>query len=238
MKHVVVSFYNDVLPPDIAELQRKIFNHFDIAFEQYKFPVGVQHDTAIDNYLTNIIDKTWDFVSIFDVDCIPLNHNVIINALKKIENGNTLYGNVQCTHSLEENTIKSPPYVGPMFCNFSRKVYEEAKHKSFGYNLYPNPDGHILEADVGEVFTRENEKRGVNVIYSYPTKVNKSGWNKPTIWNYDGGFGYPKFGWGWGTEYDSDTYHNFQIRISEKLFDNISPQELFREYCNSILYGK
>jgi len=235
MKHVVVSFYNERLPSDIVELQRKVFNHFNVELEQYKFPENGDHATGIHYYLDNVIDKSWDFISIFDVDCVPFECDVITRALKHIEDENTLYGNAQVSNCLETNKYRAPPYIGPMFCNFSRKVYEETPHKSFGFTLYPNPDGHVIEADVGEVFTRENEKRGVKIVYSYPTKVHKSGWNKPTLWDYDGSFGGRKFGSGWGTEYDSGTYHNFQIRISEKLYGDTSPQDLFRNYCKKLI---
>ena len=84
MKHVIVSFYNDRLPSDIPELQKKVFNHFNIELEQYKFWENGDHATGIHYYLENVIDKNWDFISIFDVDCIPFKEGVIENVLKKI----------------------------------------------------------------------------------------------------------------------------------------------------------
>jgi hypothetical protein len=59
--------------------------------------------------------------------------------------------------------------------------------------------------------TRENEKQGRRLVLSYPIKCQTD-----HTWKYDGYFDYPKFSYGNGTEYESGTFHNFQIRIEFK----------------------
>ncbi len=204
--HKVVSFYHNNLNPDVVRLQKEVFNKLNIKVEQVSF-LGT-HGQAIKDYLESSI---WDSITIFDVDCIPLNSDVIQNAIDII-NDDTIYGNAQVSNSI--------PYAAPSFLSFTRNLWETSIHKSFEGGFYNN-----VEADCAEIFTKENEKQGKKIILSYPYKVNNP------KWKYLGNDEYPPFEYGNGTFFENNTFHNFQIRLQET-------QEQFINFINNFLYEK
>jgi hypothetical protein len=222
MKHKFISFYQNDLPKEIPTFQKKVFDYFNCDLEQVEFTKGVKcHASSIEYYLQNNTD--WDIISIFDVDCVPFKYSFLEKIFKNLTDDNTLYGNAQASNIFDFNLHKSPPFVAPSFINFSYKFWESCKYKSFGFTDYPNPDGKIVEADVAEAFSRECEKDGKKIVLAYPTHCYTD-----HTWQYDGSFGYPKFGYGNATEFESDTYHNFQIRVDDK-------QRHFVPYCKNII---
>ena len=224
MNNKIVSFYGNDLPNEIILLQKKVFNFFEIDVEQIPFKnnlVADRHADAIQDYLNS--ENNWDSITLFDVDCIPINKDCIKRAINYISDNNTIYGNAQASNLYDINPFKTPPFVAPSFLSFSRKVWEESNCKNFRFTHYPNPDGNTTEVDVAEMFSRENEKQGRRLVLSYPTKCETD-----HTWKYDGHFNYPKFSYGNGTEYESGTFHNFQIRIPDK-------QIVFINYCKKIL---
>lgn len=224
MKHKIISFYGDDLPIEIIELQKKVFDLFKIDVEQIPFKNNLdnnRHADSIEDYLNE--NDNWDSITLFDVDCIPIEKNCIEKALDIIKDDKTLYGNAQASNVFDVNPHKTPPFAAPSFLSFTRKFWETSNCKSFRFTHYPNPNGHMTEVDVAEKFTRENEKQGRKIILSYPIKTMAD-----FTWKYDGSFGYKKFNYGNGTEYESGTFHNFQIRIPDK-------QIVFVEYCKKLL---
>jgi hypothetical protein len=225
MKHKVVSFHGNDLPKEIVELQKKVFNKFNIELEQIAFKDDLNNDRhaiAIEDYLKN--NNDWDSITLFDVDCIPIHKDCVEIAKQIISDNNTLYGNAQASNVFDGiDPYKTPPFVAPSFMSFTKKFWEQSNCKDFRFTNYPNPDGFIAQADVGEKFTRENEKQGRRIIIKYPTKC-----LTPHTWTYKGGFGYDEFGYGDGTEFESGTFHNFQIRIPDK-------QLIFINYCKNLL---
>lgn len=224
MKHKIISFYGNDLPKEIIELQKKVFDLFEIEMEQIPFVDNTnpdRHAIAIENYLTS--NNDWDSVTLFDVDCIPIDRDCIKRAIEIIKDDETLYGNAQASNVFDINPYKTPPFAAPSFLSFTRKFWENSNCKNFKFTHYPNPDGHITEVDVAEKFTRENEKQGRKIVLAYPTKTIAD-----FTWQYDGSFGYRKFNYGNGTEFDSGTFHNFQIRVPDK-------QIVFVDYCKKLL---
>jgi len=224
MKHNIVSFYGNDLPNEIVELQKKVFDFFGIEVEQIPFKDNTRNDIhaeAIEEYLENRSD--WDSITFFDVDSVPISHDCITRAIDIISDNNTIYGNAQASNVFDVNPHKTPPFAAPSFLSFTRKLWEESNCKNFKFTHYPNPEGHITEVDVAEQFTRENEKQGRRIVLAYPTKTLTN-----ITWRYDGSFGYKPFGYGNGTEFESGTFHNFQIRVWDK-------QKVFIDYCKKLL---
>ena len=216
--HKIISLYQNNLPQEVINSQRKVFEKFGIELEQICFEGA--HADAISNSLNRL---SWDSISIFDVDCIPITKDCIDRA-KEIINDTTIYGNAQSSNTMAHNVHKSPPYAGPMFLNFNRKLWETSVCKNFNFRRYPNPEGFDVEADVAEVFSRENEKQGRVVKLAYPTHC----YDKNPPWENVGKFGWKPFKFGRGMEYESGTYHNFQIRFTDA-------QQMFIDYCNKVL---
>lgn len=222
MKHRIVSLYKSDLPQEIVQCQKKVFNFLSISLEQIPFEGA--HSWAIEDCIKKYND--WDSITIFDVDCIPLSKNCIDRALKEISDDNTLYGNIQASNTSDINKPRTPPFVAPSFINFTKKFWETSAHKKFDFCWHQNPDGIKMEADVAEVFTIENRKKGRRIVAAYPTRC-------LTVpeWRYLGGHGYEPFDFGVATEFSSETYHNFQIRIPSK-------QKYFIKYCDELIQGK
>lgn len=211
MNHKIVSFFHKNLPTEIVTLQKKVFDKLDIDLIQYEF--DGTHGSAIKNYLDN---NDWDVITLFDVDCIPLEKEAISKILEIVDD-NTIYGNAQVSNDF--------PYAAPSFLSFNRKVYDESPHKYFEGMFYPNEHGDYVEADCSEVFVKENIRIGKKQVLSYPiSTIDKK-------WVYSGNAEYPSFEYGNGTTFDNNTYHNFQIRHSEN-------QNLFIDFVNNFLNEK
>ena len=208
MDYKIVSFYHSNLPLDIVELQKKVFDKLSIPLIQVEF--NSTHGSAIKNYLDN---NAWDKITLFDVDCIPLDNSCIEYA-KNIVDDNTIYGNAQVSNST--------PYAAPSFITFTRNLYESSPYKYFEGAMYPKSNDELVEADCTEVFVKENVKIGKNLILSYPAEC------LIPEWKYIGEEGYPSFEYGNGTTFDNKTYHSFQIRLSEK-------QCIFIDYVKKFL---
>jgi hypothetical protein len=212
MRHEIVSFYFDGLSPSIVRSQKKVFDYLDIPLKQIKF--STTHGNAIDSYLENLTD--WDLITIFDVDCIPLSKKPI-DEIYKYVNDSTIYGNAQISNST--------PYCAPSFISFTKNLYLTSPIKSFEPSFYPDETGKMVEADCGEIFSKENLKNNKKIILSYPKKVLKE------KWFYDGNNEYKKFSFGNGTTYNNDTFHYFQIRFEEHQND-------FIKYVNNFINEK
>lgn len=219
MIHRFVSFYMNNLKPEVLTIQKEVFKKFGVDIEQRLF--SGYHSKAIESFLNN--DKNYDLITILDVDCVPYNNTFLQKIYDNVTDDNTLYGNAQSSNTYPHNIHKSPPFVAPSFLNFKRELYETSNYKNFDFTLYPNPEGVKVEADVAEVFTRENEKQGRVIKLGYPLRS-----LKVQEWEYTGCYGFKPFKFGVGTEFESGMYHNFQIRSWEA-------QEMFINYCRYIL---
>jgi len=225
MNHKIVSFFGNNVPKEIVVLQKKVFDFYEINIEQISFKENTNNDRhaiAIEDYL--VYNNDWDSITLFDVDCIPIKKDCIDIALEYIKDNKTIYGNAQASNLFDINLYKTPPFVAPSFISFTKELWENSNCKSFKFSHYPNPNGYLTEVDVAEMFTRENEKQGNTIVLAYPIKTLTD-----YTWKYDGSFGYKKFSYGNGTEFESGTFHNFQIRVPDK-------QKIFIDYCNKLLY--
>jgi hypothetical protein len=196
MNHKIVSFYHKNLNPEIKLIQKKIFDKLGIELTQVEF--SGSHGSAINDFLNN---NSWDIVTLFDVDSFPLKKEVISEVLSNIDDF-TIYGNAQVSNS--------EPYAAPSFITFTKNLYESSIHKNFDGSMYSDDGKNFYEADCGEIFVKENIKRGVKLILKYPTK------NEIDMeWGFKGNEKFKKFKYGIGTTFESDVYHCFQIRFPE-----------------------
>lgn len=239
MKHLIFSTYEKNLHELdlIKNLQKSVCLKFGVEIEQVEFrrdDPNVTHAMTLFEYLQNQTE-TWDYVTFFDIDCIPISADTIPNALSKVKDKNSIYANIQASNVFDYNLYKTPPFASPSFLTFSYEVWQKtleiwSKNTSlpaqvFDYSgQYQTPEGHFAEADVAEVFSREHQKHNTNVQLAYPIYT----MNDDYTWRYSGHYGDRKFKYGNGTIFESLTYHNFQIRIPDK-------QHNFIKYCNYLL---
>jgi hypothetical protein len=233
MKHIIVSVYQNDLPESISRYQKKVFDYFNIPLEQIVFEnKSEMHSFTMDSLLKSRENQNWDYFTFFDVDCIPIKSDVIEKSLEKISDGKTLYGNAQSSNTYSSNPVKTPPFIAPSFLNISRRLWENYKENYPNYldrdifkfcQQCKNPEGEISESDVAEEFTKENKSIGHNISYSYPIKT----YSNPE-WEFLGGWGHKPFKFGNYTEFESGTFHNFQIRYPQH-------QDFFINYCKKII---
>ena len=220
MIHRFVSFYMDNVNYEVVKLQKEVFKKFDIELEQFQFTKS--HCAAIEDFLNS--DEKYDIITILDVDCIPFCKSFLEKIYFNLKDDNTIYGNAQSSNTYSHNIHKSPPFVAPSFLNFKKNLFETSNYKKFNFTWYPNPDGVNVEADVAEVFTRENEKQGRKIKLAYPIKCHTK-----EEWKYDGSHGFKAFSFGVATEFESGMYHNFQVRFPVE-------QDRFVNYCRKVLF--
>jgi hypothetical protein len=215
--HRIASFYKSDLNSEVVDLQRRIFETLEIPLEQISFEDS--HSEAIDRYLSH---TNFDSVTLFDIDCIPLNKDVVEIA-KALINDETIYGNAQITTYLTPPFVTFP-FVAPSFISFTRNLYETSPEKSFYQTQYPYGSG--FRTDVAEAFVKANLDRGKKMILSYPVE------SRNYKWRFDGDNLYQPFKYGNGTRFDNNTYHEFEIRNGEEGFINYARQ--FLESCRDI----
>ena len=214
--HRIASFYKSDLNSEVVDLQRRIFETLEIPLEQISFEDS--HSEAIDRYLSH---TNFDSVTLFDIDCIPLNKDVVEIA-KALINDETIYGNAQITTYLTPPFVTFP-FVAPSFISFTRNLYETSLEKSFYQTQYPYDSG--FRTDVAEAFVKANLDRGKKMILSYPVE------SRNYKWRFDGDNLYQPFKYGNGTRFDNNTYHEFEIREGIQGFIDYGTN-----FLNSITY--
>lgn len=188
---MIITVYNEVIPRDVVENQRRVFEKFGEKIIQIKPKVWEGHAHAVDKHLLN---NEWNYVIVFDIDCIPLNANVIKEAREWALNNVGLYSVAQ-----NPNHIKgAPDYASPAFIAFSKRTYEYLGKPSFqGTKLW----------DVGGELTHRAREKGLTVKLMYPSHVEIPKWKLK-----DGRM------FGIGTTYENKVYHHFEGRRITKSF--------------------
>ena len=133
-------------------------------------------------------NNDWEYIIVFDIDCIPLDEKIIPETIEWVKNNIGLFSVAQ-----NPNHIKNAPdYASPAFIAFSKKTYDMLGQPSFaGTNKW----------DVGGQFTYEASKLGVEVKMMYPSHV------EIPKWLFKDGTRF-----GIGTTYQNRIYHNFESR--------------------------
>lgn len=132
-------------------------------------------------------------ITIFDIDCIPLKSEVLIDAFNMCKDGLFVFGCAQQANHLLDKNI----YVSPAFITFSYSLYTKLKMPSFIETDH---------SDVGGEFTKNCKKNSINIKMLYPTKVEEPRWKL-------GG----QYLFGLGTTYEDLIYHAFEIRKSHSI---------------------
>lgn len=181
---ISVSFHNGNVSGDLVRAQKAVFDRWGI--DHLQIHTNLQHGEAIDEWLHA---RYWDKVAIFDIDCIPLDPNIMHYAEKAVED--KLLGIAQAA-----NHLTGKVYVGAPFICFSRALWEATGRTSFK---------ETKTEDVAGQFTRVVQAMGHQVEYLLPIHVENP------IWKLDhlGMFGH-------GTTYQKGIYHAFESRYQHE----------------------
>jgi len=207
-----ISFYKDNINPLVLEYQRKVFAHFGMHVDQFKY--GGRHGDAIDMYLRY---HEWDNIAIFDIDCIPLHAEVLNHAEVQIDAG-WLYGAAQKANHIPDSQV----YCSPAFCCFTKEAYERAGKPTFCETQWH---------DVGSHFTNEMVRVGHRAKLLWPTHVENPIWELKGDIKFGHGTTYGKIHTSWlPPDLEEDAiYHAFESRF------NHESTSRFIEKCKQIL---
>lgn len=190
----IVTFYGSNINEEFPKLQQKVFKKFGFKIEQHLCEPWVKHGKHVDDFLNTIEDEN-EIVVLFDIDCIPLNSDIIPKAVKWASENIGIYSMAQTAGWLGFPII----HAAPAFMVFSIKTYNKLGRPSF------------LEtgrSDCGAELTWSARDKGIDIFLMYPTHAE----NPHTL--VENGRGRIKFGH--GTTYNNVIYHAFESRYTRR----------------------
>lgn len=192
-----ITFYADNVDPRIPEMQKKVFETLGMTIHQIKPTKWEGHGGVIDGWLRGNIDALDEneIIILWDIDCIPLNAQIIEEAIKDAGQYK-LVGIAQKASHIPNSII----YAGPAFLAFSIKTY-----KALGCPTFACTN----RSDCAAELTYVAREKGVEVRLLYPSHVEKP------MWQLDGPVMFGK-----GTTFgNNDIYHAFYSRKgNEQMF--------------------
>ena len=184
---MIITFFNQRIAPLIPEYQKKVMDHFNVNIEQIIPQNWGTHAGEVDKYLKET-KRDWEYMVLFDVDCIPLNKDIVNEGIEWSMNNLGLFSVAQYASHIPDSSI----YASPAFLCFSRKTYESLDSPKFIQTH---------RSDCGGELTYEAMKRGYTIELMYPSHVETPKWKLGN-----------KGMFGLGTTYDNKIYHHFEAR--------------------------
>jgi hypothetical protein len=185
-----MTMYWNNIDPAIVRAQADVFRHLGYEIDQRE-RTGLDHGRFLDGCLREVgPDESVLFV---DIDCIPLNADVIERAFTAAEAGGLL-GCAQASAHVDPDRI----YTGPMFVAISRRTWDAIGQPSF----CGTPAG-----DIGQLVHDAAVEAGVAVEYLEPCATGIPQWSLA---------GRTVFGV--GTFYRGGVFHLFQSRDTDYAF--------------------
>lgn len=206
---MIVTFYNEIIDPEIVKAQKSVFDHFDIPIKQIKPETWHGHGGTIDRWIHDVIDTVkspLEPIIILDIDCIPLSRSVMEDAYDFCQKNFGIFSVAQKASHIP----LSPVYAGPAFIAFNAGTYEILGRPTFACTD---------RADCAGELTYKARENGVPIFLLYPSHVEEP------LWDLDGPFKFGK-----GTTYGGRIYHAFYSRKENK--------EMFLKKCKEIIHEK
>ena len=188
---MIVTFYNEVVPKEVATCQKRVFNHFGYEIKQIMPDKWESHAGAIDDFIRS---TPLNVITIFDIDCIPLNERIIQTATSWAKQNTGIFGAAQRASHISDSII----YASPAFMVLSKETYIELGSPSFRTTS---------RGDCAAELTYAAREKGIEVRLLYPSHVENE------EWKLDGSI---KFGQ--GTTYNNSIYHSFHARWDYQRF--------------------
>lgn len=187
----MITFYNHIINPNFPILQKKVFEKFGLEINQIFVNDWKSHGDCMDDYLKDKNDEN-EVIVLFDIDSIPLNAQIVPNAIAWCKDNIGIFSVAQRAVKLDNPII----HAAPSFMVFSIKTYNQLGRPTFTTNI---------RSDCGAEMTHNAREKGIEIRLLYPTHV-----ESPHA-QLDG---YIKFGY--GTTYGHSIYHAFESRFKTK----------------------
>lgn len=184
-----ITFYNNAVDPRIPEMQKRVFEALGLTIHQVNPGENWEgHGGTIDGWLRGLDQENKEEVIIlWDIDCIPLNTDVITLATQYAESGG-IYGVAQKASHIPNSII----YAGPAFLAFSMKTWRELGRPTFGCTERSDCAGELTHAAM-------EKKYGIRLLF--PTHVETPMWDLTEDIKF-----------GKGTTFAKSIYHAFYSR--------------------------
>lgn len=186
-----VTFYNENVDPLVPAMQKLTFEKLGLKINQYKME-GADwkgHGGTIDDFIEEVFLHSEDnILVIWDIDCIPLNADIVNEAIAFADAGGIM-GIAQKANHIPNSII----YASPAFIAISRATYIALGAPKFACTDRSDCAGEI---------THSAREHGVEVRLLYPIH------SEIPLWQLDGTIMFGK-----GTTFGkNDIYHAFYSR--------------------------
>ncbi|MGB8279239.1 MAG: hypothetical protein WCF20_15085 [Methylovirgula sp.] len=178
------SLYWDNIDERIVRNQKNIFDHFKIPIKQHRID-GLDHGEWMD-WVMSFYDM--DVILFVDIDCVPLNAEIVMQSLEKAANG-ILFGAMGCANHLDPGRV----FAAPFWCAINR-------HQWIGVNR-PSAKANRI-CDVAQNWTDAFGMSRQKIEFLPVTDCEQPKWNLPDV----------PTAFGIGTTYGHAVYHLFESR--------------------------
>lgn len=196
--------WNNSVNSTVIDSHQRINKYFNLNINYHY--INISHGIWIDNILK---ESTDDVVGFLDIDCIPVNQNIVPLTQEYVFKHKTFLGIAQASnHFNSENTYHI--FAAPAFFFIYREKWHELGCPSFTERG---------DCDIAQFVTRKAENLGLQYRCLYPTHYDIQRWR---LGNY--GF------FGIGTYYNGGIYHLYESRCNSNV-------DLFVRRCNEVIDG-
>jgi hypothetical protein len=183
----IVSMYWNNIDRRVVAAQRRVFAHFGFEIEQCE-RTKTEHGDFLDEYMSQLAE---DDVALFtDIDCFPLNRDIVLRALTAAREGR-IFGVSQ----LGTHVGANPFFAAPAFLAISRRTWDRIGRPSFRRDATD---------DVAERLNAVARAAAVPIDMLFPWTCVVPKWQQ-----WQGG---DEAMYGIGTFYKGGVFHLFQAR--------------------------
>ena len=187
----------------IIDAQKSVLDHFKIDYTLHR--ENVDHGQWMNSVMESSTDEVVGFL---DVDCVPLNSQIVPAAKTYCVKNKSFIGIAQTSNHI-------PPaahiYAAPAFFFINRQAWLDLDKPTFAATP---------SSDVAENVSYAAEERGLPYRALYPVKCAEPLWRLGNYGMY-----------GIGTEFIGGIYHLYQSRMSEnmKMFERVCEEVVSNE---------
>lgn len=183
------SLYWDNIDDRIVRGQKAVFDRFSMPVKQHRID-GLDHGEWMD-WVLSFYDL--DVVLFADIDCIPLNPEIITQSLERAARG-VLFGAMGCANHLDPNRV----FAAPFWCAINR-------HQWIALN---RPSAKATRVcDVAQNWTDAFGERRQKIELLPVSDCEEPKWNLPGL----------PLSFGIGTTYGDAVYHLFESRADRNV---------------------
>jgi len=184
----------------VIEAQKSVLDHFKIEYTLHR--ENVDHGQWMNSVMESSTD---DVVGFLDVDCVPMNSQIVPAARTYCEKNKSFIGIAQVSNHIPP---ASHIYAAPAFYFICRQAWLDLDKPTFA----ATPD-----SDVAENVSYAAEAKGLPYRALYPVKCVEPRWRLGNYGMY-----------GIGTEFIGGIYHLYQSRMAENI-------RMFERVCEEIV---